>query len=396
MKLETQPRRGAIVCRRWWLLISLASSLLVYPCSRGQAQQLSDEEIAKLRQMELPTDSAAVLAIVGEDHILVGDLLPKVNQQILQAANVDLSLIPPEELRIVRLKLIREALKHRIETKMLAQAFLLEQVGSASAEQRREAKGRMELQTRKMFWKEHVPRLKEQLKLVADEELEAFLVENGTSIKAMEAEYMDMMIREAYWQDNVPRDPEVSLNEIRIYYNQNRAKFETTAKARWEQLTVRFDKFPTRAAAVSEIEDMFREARFGGNVQSVAKQRSQGPLAAKGGLHDWTSKGSLRSKPLDQNIFSLPLNRLSPIIEDEDGLHVVRVLERRPAGIRPLGDVQDEIREEIKAAKRDAAKRELMADLRRQVPVWSRYPGDIPAAMPLPQLAAGDSDSRKR
>ena len=51
---------------------------------------------------------------------------------------------------------------------------------------------------------------------------------------------------------------------------------------------------------------------------------------------------------LDEAIFTLPLNRLSEIIEDDRGVHIVRVLERTEGGHQSFESVQDSIREKIK------------------------------------------------
>lgn len=371
-------------------------SLACSPGSRAAAQGVSPAEIAELRAMRLPTDPAERLAIVGDEYILVGDLLPKVDAQIKRSVQGgDLSVVPADELKIVRLKLMRGLLVQTVQTKMLGQAFLLEKVGSANLKQRQEARAQMELQTTKMFWRNHVTSLKEKFDVSTNDELDALLREQGTTLSQLEAESKDQMLKQAYLSEMLPEEPKITLQEIRRYYNQHIDEYHSDAMARWEQLTVRFDKFPSREAAAQEIQSMFQEARFGGNMQSVAKQRSQGPLAALGGLHDWTAQNALKSKELDRMIFTVPLNRLSEVIEDEVGLHVVRVLERRPAGVRPLSEVQDEIRDIIRGEKQAAAEKRLLSQIRKLVPVWSLYPQDIPGAMPLPEVTASVPASQR-
>ena len=43
----------------------------------------------------------------------------------------------------------------------------------------------------------------------------------------------------------------------------------------------------------------------------------------------------------------LPIGSLSPILESETGLHIIRVVERRQAGRTPFLDVQNEIRKKM-------------------------------------------------
>ena len=348
------------------------------------AQGISKDEANELAKIELPTESSELLAIVGSTPILVGEILPKVDQRIASVATVDVSEIPPLELKIVRLKLLRNLLAETIQTKMLGHAFVLSKVGTATAEQRDDAQQRIESQARKAFNDSEIPRMMKKIEVATVLELDAKLREEGTSLKQLEDEYKDRMLRTVFIQELIPEKPQVEPSEIFHYYNSHLSEFETEAKARWEQLTVLFEKFSSREAALAAISDMGKQAYFGGNVQSVAKEKSQEPMASKGGLHDWTFKGSLRSKILENEIFSIPLNGLSNIIEDENGFHIIRVLERVEAGVRPLAEVQDEIREKLSDQKMQAAEQELLARIRRDVPVWTRFPQDLKGAKPLP------------
>lgn len=363
------------------LLATLFASL------NAAAQGITPEELAELRQMELPTDPAELLAVVGESPILVGDLMPKVDLIIEESTKGDLSQVPPEELRIVKLRLLRSQLSRAIQTKMLGSAFLIDRVGTASTEQRKDAMEQVMTRARNSFYAEEVPRMMKALEADSLQVLEQKLREKKSSIEAIEKEYTEQMLGEVYVSQSIPRDPQITLNEIRVYYNANLQKFDQPAKARWEQLTVLFSKFPNRDAAMAAISEMGREAYFGGNLQQVAREKSQEPLASSGGVHDWTRKGSLASKVLDEQIFSIPLNQMSQIIEDETGLHIIRVLERVEAGIRPLGQVQDEIRDKLKAQKVDEAKREILTKIKNNVPVYTRFPQDLPGSLPIERIA---------
>ncbi len=369
-----------------WMFIGIA--IAICTASPAMAQGLTPEEIDELKQTELPTDPTELLAIVGDSPVLVGELLPKVDARIASLAKGDISQIPPEELRIVRLKLLRGLLTQTIQTKMLGHAFLMDRVGSSSKEQRVDAQKQIETKARNAFYEEEIPRMMKELEVDSLQALDTKLREKSSSVEFVEKEYSEQMLSQVYLREFIPRDPKITLNEIRLYYKANLQKFDQPAKARWEQLTVLFEKFPNRETAMAAISEMGNAALFGGNVQQVAREKSQEPLASSGGVHDWTRKGSLASKALDQQIFSLPVNRLSQIIEDETGFHIIRVLERTEAGISPLGRVQDEIRTTLQKEKVAEAQKKLLAKIKKDVPVYSRYPQDVDEAMPLEQNAA--------
>ncbi len=345
----------------------------------------------------LPDDPAAVIAVVGQSEILWGDLEPKVDGQIKQALERVGREYPEAELAFARKQLARGALRQAIQIKMMREAFLLDQVAAESADKRREVSDMMQRRARQMFFEIELKRLKKRFDTEDLTELDRKMRAEGVSLRARQREFTDMMLGQLYLQSKTEKDPRITIAEINTRYAQQIERFRHGPKARWEQLSVLFENHPTREDAEAAIKDMGREAYYGGSMQGVAKQRSEEPYASDGGLHDWTSQGSLASDALDKAIFSLPLNKMSEIIEDQQGLHIVRVLERKPAGVTPLANVQEEIREQLKQEKMAAAQEEMLQQMRRRVPVWSLYPDDIPHAEPLrpARVAGGGNESRR-
>ena len=64
-------------------------------------------------------------------------------------------------------------------------------------------------------------------------------------------------------------------------------------------------------------------------------------------MWDWTSQGSLASKEVEQQLFSLPAGGVSPPIVRKDRVEIVRVLERKEGGRKPFESVQKEIEEKL-------------------------------------------------
>ena len=76
------------------------------------------------------------------------------------------------------------------------------------------------------------------------------------------------------------------------------------------------------------------------NFEVIAKKKSEGFTADKGGHHDWTTQGALKSTALDAALFKEEMNKLSEIIEDEEGFHIIVVLDREAARKQPMEEVQ--------------------------------------------------------
>lgn len=99
-----------------------------------------------------------------------------------------------------------------------------------------------------------------------------------------------------------------------------------------------------------------------------------------GGVYDWTTKGSLASKPLDEAVFRLPVGQLSTIIADGTSLHIIRVTERTDAGRTPFIEAQVEIRESLQNDRRKREMDDYLARLKERTPVWTIF-DDRPAAV---------------
>ncbi len=337
---------------------------------------------------ELPNDPATVVAVVGQSPVLLGDLLPKIDARIQETLEKAGQEVPEEQLKVFRVTLVRQLLAQTIQNKMMREAFLIDQVGTAGADKRREADDKLTARARMMFFDSELPELMKQYKTEDRSELDNLLRENGSSLASRQREFVDQMLGHLYISRNVNREPNVSISEINEYYQINREDYYRPTRARWEQMSVMFSRFPSKDDAYAAISEMGREAYFGGNLQAVARDKSQEPFASKGGLHDWTTKGSLASPKLDQQVFSIPTNAMSEIIEDADGFHIIRVLDRVEAGVQSLSEVQDKIRTKLREEKIDKSQREVLESMQHRIAIWSLFPDDVPGAQPMPTRIA--------
>jgi len=83
---------------------------------------------------------------------------------------------------------------------------------------------------------------------------------------------------------------------------------------------------------------------------------------------------------LDEAIFSLPIGELSERLEDEEGFHIVRVLERQDAGRTPFLDAQAAIRDKIKEGRNDEVAKTYLERVKRETYVWNYFEAKDPAS----------------
>jgi len=90
---------------------------------------------------------------------------------------------------------------------------------------------------------------------------------------------------------------------------------------------------------------------------------SQGPAAAQGGDVGYVGKGTIIPE-VEKVAFSLPLGRISNVIESGVGFHIIQVVDKKGAGLKPITDVREEIKTKIEDEKLDKKYDEWIASVR--------------------------------
>ncbi len=325
-------------------------------------------------------NAARLIAVVGTEHVLAGDLAGFVEPII--EANRD--RFPDKRTEDqVRQQLTRQVLKQYIVIKALFQEFFHDTAGNAAPEEIEAMKKQVGTRASKIFHERQVPALMKQNGVNSLRDLELKLREKSMSLATMKRQFIEQAIAQELERKYVPNEFEVSLDELWNYYQSHSQEWFVPAKARWRQLTIRFDRHASRAEVEQRIKELGNQVYLGGlPFEAAARQYSEGYTADQGGVYDWTRKGSLKSQPLDAAIFSIPLGRLSQVIEDDVGMHIIEVLERVPEHHTPFEEAQAEIRRKLSEEKRSKALQEFHKKVLGRTPVWSLWPEDLQAICP--------------
>ncbi|QDU98256.1 peptidylprolyl isomerase [Lignipirellula cremea] len=304
---------------------------------------------------------ARIVARIGNQTILAGDLLGTINQMLEPYEGK----VPEEQLEAERQKLMQQLLERSIETKLVYNDFL-STVPDENLPQ-------LEKAVREAFMAQRLPELIERAKVANAAELDNKLRGYGASIDKTIRVFQEQVLAQQHLRRQVDTEAEVTHAEMLTYYREHAADYDVPAKARWERLMVRFTDHPSPQAARQAIAQMGNEVVGGAQFAVVAKRSSQGSNASKGGYHDWTTRGSLASEALDEAIFTLPIGKLSQIIEDRNGYHIIRVIERIDDGQVSFVDAQPKIKDAIKNARVQKQQQDFLAELRAKTYVWTVF-----------------------
>jgi PPIC-type PPIASE domain len=351
-----------------------------------------------------------IVARVGDKTILYGDVAPTVNLILEPVLAKAKSSEERESIEAQREALTKSVVQQAVQNKMLLMEFERGMPSElrSDTKKRAEAEGKLRKSVREEFdrglndAREKAAKAKpddlEQLMrqdptmmrlvllmkergLQSPGELDIALRQYGTSLEQQVKDYGEHMMGMQAVRGKLklgsknPQKYEVTHQEMLDFYQAHLADYQIPAKARFEILTAKLSRFNgDRQAAQNHVAMMGNEVLFGGTpFPAVAKKHSHEPNAADGGYYDWISPGSLASKPLDRAVFSLEVDKLSQIIDDDQGSHIIRVKERRPAGQVSFEEEQPEIRKKIEAQKRAAEQQKYFTELRARTTIWTIY-----------------------
>jgi parvulin-like peptidyl-prolyl isomerase len=321
-------------------------------------------------------EGTRVLAIVGDQSILAGDVLGQINEMLAPYR----SQASEMELADQREKIIQEMLPRLIERKLIFYDFLKQIPIDKLPE--------IEQEVYKHFNEKRLPEILEKTGLKSAAEFDAQLRSLGSSLANQQRLFFEQMVAAEAVQREARGNDEVSHDEMLSYYNEHLADFSFPAKVRWERLAVDPSRFPTPEQAYNVLARMGNEVFHGANFADVARRSSHGPKAAEGGQHHWTTQGSLVNKEIDRLLFMLPEGQLSKVVKSDSMYQILRVVERVEAGTKPFIAMQNEIVEKIKKQRFDKRVEAYLARLRDETYVWTS--GGDAAPTQVAQPVAGE------
>ena len=102
-----------------------------------------------------------------------------------------------------------------------------------------------------------------------------------------------------------------------------------------------------KAAARTKIEDILAQAKGGADFADLAKKYSEDPGSKdNGGLFENFPRGQM-VKPFNDAAFSVPVGKLSGVIETTFGYHILKVVDRQKE-TRPFEEVRAELESKLK------------------------------------------------
>jgi peptidyl-prolyl cis-trans isomerase SurA len=159
---------------------------------------------------------------------------------------------------------------------------------------------------------------------------------------------------------------EISLSEILV---STQPAVSSSAQSKDPTKPAAETPLPEDPAKVAEAEakanGLVEQLRKGAKFEDLAKQNSDGATAAQGGPLGLFKRGEL-AKEFEDKTFSLKPGQFTDPIRTKQGFIILKVDGHRAAGVPPLKDVGEKIKEAIYAERLEPAARAYLTKLREQ------------------------------
>lgn len=206
----------------------------------------------------------------------------------------------------------------------------------------------------------------------------------------MEKQLNDPYRRQAFLhrkliRQKFPQDVQVSDEEIKAYYEENRARlFEQPEMVRAAHILIGTAEAKTpeeKAAARKKAEEVLALARQpGADFAALARQYSSCPSKQAGGDLGFFPREGKMVEPFAAAAFALQPGEISDVVETRFGYHIIKVTERKEARHISLEEARDTIRATLEAQKIMEAQRRYVQELRAAAEIVFPSTATQPAA----------------
>jgi parvulin-like peptidyl-prolyl isomerase len=200
------------------------------------------------------------------------------------------------------------------------------------------------------------------------EDFKKNLAHEGNSLESLKKDIRNQMMRMRLLRREIKSKVIVSDEEIGEYYNKNRQDYEGKEAVRLKQIFLaipaKADK-KTRTKIKEEAQQLRKRVLAGEPFELLAVKYSQGPGAAQGGDIGFIEKGTIIAA-VDSVAFNLPMEQISEVIESGIGFHIIKVVDKKGAGLKPIAAVREEIKAKIEDEKLEKKYEEWITSIRKK------------------------------
>ena len=157
--------------------------------------------------------------------------------------------------------------------------------------------------------------------------------------------------------------------DLADFYRRNKERFRTQETVRAAHIVKHVEKGVTESEAKRAAHQLYARLAAGTSFEEIADSDSDCP--GNGGDLGYFPRGKM-VKEFEDTVFQMQVGQTSEVFQTVFGFHIAKVLDRRPAGLRPFGEVRDEIRAEVMNQRRTKTLERFIDRLRETAVIEDR------------------------
>jgi len=162
----------------------------------------------------------------------------------------------------------------------------------------------------------------------------------------------------------------ITLHQVQQYYRDHADDFRIEDRVKWQDFFLSIKRFQTTDEAKLYADWAHKSLHAGADFAEFTKKHGHGDSALRSGEGSGTKRGEILPQELEKIIFELPVGKCSELIPSQTGFHIVKVVERDVAGVRPLdAKLQSEIRGKLTELNFKQDREKMIMDLWRKTTV---------------------------
>lgn len=195
-----------------------------------------------------------------------------------------------------------------------------------------------------------------ELFLLLGEELE--VEKDPAFVAMMEGMKKDVIRRFAI--DHIMKDVKVSPEEVAEFYEAHKDQFKIPESVKASHILVENEE------AMSKVKE---DIKAGMSFEDAAKAHSTCPSKDQGGNLGFFSRGQM-VKEFEDAVFAMNVGDVTEEpVKTQFGLHLIKLVEKKDASVRPLDEVKDELTETLDNDKKAKAYNDQLLALREKYKV---------------------------
>jgi peptidyl-prolyl cis-trans isomerase SurA len=219
---------------------------------------------------------------------------------------------------------------------------------------------------------EDIDRSIEQIKRenggLTDAQLSAELLKAGQTMASYRQEIKKQIMRYRVLNIAVGSKVTVSDADVQSYYD-GHMKSGDHVQVRASHI---FVAIPDNADAVTLkakekfAHDLLDRAKGGEDFAKLAKEFSQDPATRdEGGDLGYFGRDML-PKPIEEMVFAMKIGEVRGPVRADRGFHVIKLVDRRVKEVKPLADVKEELRNQLRQKEMERQTKNYLTELRKK------------------------------